>query len=172
MSSIRKTLTAMVGLLVLLMTTPSLFAQGGVFGPANKSDLYGGRGGNSAQSRNIPAGTVVDPGSQVLYIVDTGVNLREQAREESGDSELEDPKWGDTLQVVRPDLYDGDDVAFGAISQTFLAITNTHPTQAVTVHFGYFNASPEGCKRVHDPRGSVEPDPDAGGEGRRRGSLW
>ena len=82
----------------------------------------------------------------MLYIVDTGVNLREQAREESGDSELEDPKWGDPLQVVRPDLYDGDDVAFGAISQTFLAITNTHPTQAVTVHFRYFNASPEGCK--------------------------
>ena len=37
MSSIRKTLTAMVGLLVLLMTTPSLFAQGGVFGPGNKA---------------------------------------------------------------------------------------------------------------------------------------
>ena len=30
-------------------------------------------------------------------------------------------------------------MACGAISQTFLAITNTHPTQAVTVHFRYFN---------------------------------
>ncbi len=105
----------------------------------NKSDLYGGRGGQSIQSRNIPAGTVVDPGSQVLYIVDTGVNLREEAREASGDSELNEPEWGDPLQVVRPDLYSGGQLAGGAIAQTFLAITNTHPTQGVTVHFRYFN---------------------------------
>ena len=67
------------------------------------------------------------------------MNLREEAREESGDSELIDPKWGDPLQLTRPDLYDGDDLKAGAVSSSFLAITNTHPTQAVTVHFRYFN---------------------------------
>ena len=145
MSSFRKALTAMAGLLVLLLTTPSLFGQptGSYWGPLNKSELYGGRGGNATQSRNIPAGTVVDPGSQVLYIVDTGVNLREEGREASGDSELDEAKWGDPLEVVRPDLYEpgigGSTLAPGAISQTFLAITNTHPTQAITVHFRYFN---------------------------------
>ena len=79
----------------------------------------------------------------MLYIVDTGVNLREEGREASGDSELDEAKWGDPLEVVRPDLYEpgigGSTLAPGAISQTFLAITNTHPTQAITVHFRYFN---------------------------------
>ena len=79
MSSFRKSLIAMVGLLVLLMTTAPVLGQpllplGGEALAANKSELYGGRGGQSVQTRNIPAGTVVDPGSQVLYIVDTGVN--------------------------------------------------------------------------------------------------
>jgi hypothetical protein len=105
MSSFRKSLIAMVGLLVLLMTTAPVPAQpfaydGGKAGPWNKSELYGGRGGMSIQSRNIPAGTVVDPGSQVLYIVDTGVNLREEERNVSGDSELfDDDKYGDPLQM-------------------------------------------------------------------------
>ena len=93
MSSFRKSLIAMVGLLVLLMTTAPVLAQpnpflpaGGEAGPMNKSDLYGGRGGQSIQSRNIPAGTVVDPGSQVLYIVDTGVKYCRHRRESSGGS--------------------------------------------------------------------------------------
>ena len=67
------------------------------------------------------------------------MNLREQARDESGDSELEDAFWGDPLQVTRPDLYNGGGLKAGAITTSFLAITNTHPTAGVTVHFRYFN---------------------------------
>ena len=46
MSSFRKALTAMAGLLVLLLTTPSLFGQptGSYWGPLNKSELYGALG--------------------------------------------------------------------------------------------------------------------------------
>ncbi len=96
-------------------------------------------GGHQWNSRNVPAGTVVDPGSQVLYIVDTGVNLREEAGNESGDTELLNAKWGDPLEITKPELFSGGELAAGAISQSFIAITNTHPTAAVTVHFRYFN---------------------------------
>ena len=91
MSTFRKALTAIAVLLVLLTAAPSIFAgdhEGAYTGGYNKSDLYGGFGGHQWNSRNVPAGTVVDPGSQVLYIVDTGVNLREEAGNESGDTEL------------------------------------------------------------------------------------
>ena len=96
MSSLRKTLTAIAGLVVLLVATPCLLAQ--AF--PQDSELYGGWGGNQINSRNIPAGSVVDPGSQILYILDTAVNLREQAREESGDDSL-----GFVVQVNRPFVF-------------------------------------------------------------------
>ncbi len=138
MSSLRKTLTAIAGLVVLLVATPCLLAQ--AF--PQDSELYGGWGGNQINSRNIPAGSVVDPGSQILYILDTAVNLREQAREESGDdslSDLEEAKWADPLSVTRSDLFEQGELKDGAIARNFISITNTHPTQAVTIHFRYFN---------------------------------
>ena len=90
MSSSRKALTAIAGLVVLLVATPLLSAQ------PQDSELYGGWGGHQYNSRNIPAGSVVDPGTQLLYIIDTNVNLRQQARDESGD---------DTMSELNTALY-------------------------------------------------------------------
>lgn len=140
-TSFRKAFSAIAGLLVTVMTISGLYAQLPYRYPTvlNNSALYGGTGGASTQSRNVPAGTVNDPGSQVLYLVDTGVNLREIARDATGDSELAEAAWANPLSTAHPSLYDGDDLAAGAISQSFLTLTNTHPTQAVTIHFRYFN---------------------------------
>ena len=74
-----------------------------------------------------------------MYIVDTGVNLREEERAASGDSELLNEKYGDPLAITNPELFDGDELLPGAITTSFLTITNTHPTAAVTIHFRYFN---------------------------------
>ena len=70
--------------------------------------------------------------------------LREQARDESGNtaSELEDAKWLAPVNSagVAADRIDANgDPLPGAFAVNFLTITNTHPTQAVTVHFRYFN---------------------------------
>ena len=145
MSSLRKTLTAIAGLVVLLVATPLAFSQ--------DSELYGGWGGSQVNSRNIPAGTVVDPGSQLIYIVDVGLNLRQQAREESGDdtkSDLNDSKWLNPINSpeIAADRFDASgDPLPGEFAQNFLTITNTHPTQAVTIHFRYFN---DECQDILD----------------------
>ena len=141
MSSSRKALTAIAALVALLAATPFLVAQ-----PQDR-ELYGGWGGRQLNSRNIPAGSVVDPGTQLLYIVDTGLNLRQQARDVGNDDTLSE--LNTALYTTNPintagiaaDLFDGPDgdPLPGAFAQSFITITNTHPTQAVTVHFRYFN---------------------------------
>ena len=122
MSRLRKTLTAIAGLVVLLAATPLAFSH--------DSELYGGWGGHQVQSRNIPAGTVVDPGSQLLYIVDTGVNFREQARDELGNtaSELEDAKWLAPVNSAETagDRFDANgDPLPGAFAVNFLTMPMT-----------------------------------------------
>ena len=149
MSSFRKALTAIAALVALLAATPFLVAQ------PQDSELYGGWGGRQLNSRNIPAGSVVDPGTQLLYIVDTGLNLRQQARDVGNDDTLSE--LNTALYTTNPintagiaaDLFDGPDgdPLPGAFAQSFITITNTHPTQAVTVHFRYFN---DECKDILD----------------------
>ena len=103
-TSFRKAFSAIAGLLVTVMTISGLYAQLPYRYPTvlNNSALYGGTGGGSTQSRNVPAGTVNDPGSQVLYLVDTGVNLREIARDATGDSELAEAAWANPLSTAHP----------------------------------------------------------------------
>ena len=118
-------------------------------GPSNPKTGYLGWD-DEAQSRNLPAGTVQDPGSHLTYIVDTGVNARKLA----GVADLagvaaaaKSPlQSGSLLQpILDPD---GDGVFNeGTIWQNFLAIVNTHPTQAVTVHFRYYN---DNCEDLLD----------------------
>jgi hypothetical protein len=88
----------------------------------------------SVQSRNIPAGSVVDPGSQLLYIVDTGVNLLNKGFTSAQLASLT------PAELMR--LHTGNPAWTGRGSETqtnFISITNTHPTRAVTVQFRYFN---------------------------------
>ncbi|GAB4250761.1 MAG: hypothetical protein Kow00109_26620 [Acidobacteriota bacterium] len=96
------------------------------------------------QTRNAPAGTVNDPGSQLTYILDTGVNARELLGDVSLDSTSSSPLV-DLAQWLDQDA-DGQ-LDPGAIWQNFVAITNTSPTMAVTVHFRYFN---DNCDDVLD----------------------
>jgi len=102
------------------------------------------------QTRNIPAGTVTDPGSHLTFIIDTGINAREAAGVADLSTVAAAAKTplqeGSLAQPLLDANLDGqlDD---GAIYQNFIAITNTHPTMAVTVHFRYFN---DNCEDLLD----------------------
>jgi len=124
------------GMLALLVASVPALAQ------ANPKIGYN-EWQSAVQSRNIPAGTVNDPGSHLTYVLDTGVNARallDNVSLENTSFPLVDlQQWLDTNQ-------DGlmDD---GAITQNFVAITNTNPTMAVTVHFRYYN---DNCEDILD----------------------
>ena len=145
MSSFRKAMLAMV-CSVLLVSTSAVMAQ--------ESELYGDWPVQN-QTRNIPAGTVNDPGSSLIYIMDTGVNVREAVghgnidgyiavlavSDYSADGLAEQPfGLGGTRSIYQEaaDPLDAE-VDSSLINTNFIAITNTHPTAAVTVHFRYFN---------------------------------
>ncbi len=138
MSSFRKPVLVLLGL-ALLVSTGSLFAQ--------QSELYNNWTAQT-QTRNIPAGTVVDPGSSLLYIIDTGVNLRQAVGADltGYNSPLSVVDQGENL-TPNPFGIGGTQSIYNAdgtldadrINRNFIAITNAHPTAAVTVHFRYFN---------------------------------
>ena len=131
---------------ILLMGLVLLLAAGISFG--QPSELY------NNYSVSMPAGTVVDPGSSLLYIIDTGVNLREAVGADLGlyTSPLSVTNQGPTdsggnYTAPNPFGVGGAQSIYNAdgtlnpdlINRNFITITNTHPTQAVTVHFRYFN---------------------------------
>ncbi len=123
-------------LAVVLAFTPGLFAQ------SNPKAGYA-EWVTEAQSRNIPAGSVNDPGSHLTYILDTGVN----ARKEFG-TELRNKTNSVLVDMASKLDTDGDgNLDPGAIIQNYVAITNTHPTMAVTIHFRYYN---DNCEDVLD----------------------
>ena len=146
MSSFRKAILAMV-CLVLFAGTSAVMAQ-------TDSELYGDQP-VQLQSRNIPAGNVLDPGSSLIYIIDTGIDVREAvgyanindynavlAVSDYSDEGIDEQPFG--LGGSRSIYQDAADpleaeVDPGLINTNFIAITNTHPTAAVTVHFRYFN---------------------------------
>src|SRR4030042_6173087 len=102
------------------------------------------------QTRNIPAGTVTDPGSHLTYIIDTGVNARaiaQNANLSGVSSALLTPLAPGSLLQSRLDAGGNGQLDVGAIYQSFIAISKTHPTAAVTVHFRYFN---DNCGEVLD----------------------
>jgi len=130
MSRIPKTLTALVGL-ALLLGAPAAFGQ---------------------ETTVSPVGSATEQGSQLLYIVDTGANLRQAvgssllgsyseplsvAQQFSGSNPLPLNPFG----IGAPQTVYNADGSFNPelINRNFISITNTHPTQAVTVHFRYFN---------------------------------
>jgi len=117
----RKLLVILASLLLLAM--PQVIAQ------APDDDGYNSFG-DEAQTKAIPAGTVVEPGSQLLFLLDTGVNANVW---DDPDPEVEDHfnSWS-VLEL-------SGGVVNAPITPEFLAITNTNPTDAVTVHFRYFN---------------------------------
>lgn len=121
---------------IALALAPGLFAQ------SDPKDGYA-EWVTEAQSRNIPAGTVNDPGSHLTYILDTGVN----ARKEFGTALR--TKTGSVLvdMAARLDA-DGDgNLDANGVIKNWVAITNTHPTMAVTIHFRYYN---DNCEDVLD----------------------
>lgn len=107
----------------------------------NPKDGYQGWIGEN-QTRNIPAGTVNDPGSHLTYIIDTGVN----ARTIFGPAIDTDDVTGNVLNDLGIANIDGT-LDTSKVYQSFISITNTHPTQAVTVHFRYFN---DNCEDLLD----------------------
>lgn len=122
----------LVGVAILLAGLPAL-AQGYSY----NNNVY-------TQTRNIPAGTVNDPGSHLTYILDTGVN----ARELLGDVSLASATGTPLVDLAQWLDQDGDgQLDPGAIIQNYVSITNTSPTMAVTVHFRYFN---DNCEDVLD----------------------
>lgn len=119
--------------LVPILTTSGMMA----------ADVNFGAWVPSASSRNIPAGTVVDPGSQLLYIVDTGINI--SAAVEAGQFT--------EAQVAAQNVNGllGITGAGGEVQTNFISITNTHPTKAVTIHFRYFNGNYSGSTTMMLP---------------------
>ena len=115
--------------LVPILTTSGVIAE----------DVHFGEWVPSNSSRNIPAGTVADPGSQLLYIVDTGINI--SAAVENGQFTDAD------VAVKNVNGLLGITGAAGEVQTNFISITNGHPIKAVTIHFRYFN---DECEDVLD----------------------
>lgn len=77
------------------------------------------------QTKNAPAGTVVEPGSELLYILNAGVNGPSLAADQGVD-----PATTTMFELG----------ATHSNFQNFISVTNSNPTQAVTVHFRFFNS--------------------------------
>lgn len=76
------------------------------------------------QSKDVPAGTVNEPGSQLIYLLDTGINAEEL--------------YGDDDDYTSNSVLDYGHAA--PVHANFISLTNTNPSHAVTVHFRYFNS--------------------------------
>lgn len=109
---------ALLGLIVSSFVTSGL-AQVAPPNPANPTTL---------QSRNFQAGTVNDPGSSLIYLIDSGVRPISTA---AGATVLAQ------MQAAPFNLTDGATAA--SAYKNLVSITNTNPTSAVTVHFRYFS---------------------------------
>ena len=79
---------------------------------------------DTMQTKDVPAGFVNEPGSQLIYLLDTGIN----AEELYGD---------DASYTSNSVLQYGNDAP---LHTNFISLTNTNPSHAVTVHFRYFNS--------------------------------
>ena len=76
------------------------------------------------QSKDVPAGFVNEPGSQLIYLLDTGINAEEL--------------YGDDVNFTSNSVLQYGNAA--PVHQNFISLTNTNPSHAVTVHFRYFNS--------------------------------
>jgi hypothetical protein len=75
-------------------------------------------------TKDMPAGFVNEPGSQLIYLLDTGINAEELYGEDADFTSNSVLQYGNAAPV----------------HQNFISLTNTNPSQAVTVHFRYFNS--------------------------------
>ena len=75
-------------------------------------------------TKDVPAGFVNEPGSQLIYLLDTGINAEEMFGSDVNYTSNSVLQYGHSTPV----------------HQNFISITNTNPSQAVTVHFRYFNS--------------------------------
>ena len=76
------------------------------------------------QTKDVPAGFVNEPGSQLVYLLDTGINAEEL--------------YGDDVNFTSNSVLQyGNDAP---LHTNFISMTNTNPSHAVTVHFRYFNS--------------------------------
>ena len=77
-----------------------------------------------ATTKDVPAGFVNEPGSQLIYLLDTGINAEEL--------------YGDDVNFTSNSVLQyGNDAP---LHTNFISMTNTNPSHAVTVHFRYFNS--------------------------------
>jgi hypothetical protein len=76
------------------------------------------------QTKDTPAGFVNEPGSQLIYLLDTGINAEELYGDDANYTSNSVLQYGNTAPV----------------HQNFISLTNTNPSHAVTVHFRYFNS--------------------------------
>ena len=75
-------------------------------------------------TKDVPAGFVNEPGSQLIYLLDTGINAEEL--------------YGDDVNFTSNSVLQyGNDAP---LHTNFISMTNTNPSHAVTVHFRYFNS--------------------------------
>ncbi len=79
---------------------------------------------DNVQTKDTPAGFVNEPGSQLIYLLDTGINAEEL--------------YGDDVNFTSNSVLQYGNAA--PVHQNFISLTNTNPSQAVTVHFRYFNS--------------------------------
>jgi len=113
---------------VVLLAAPLALAQ--------FNDGYGNRTlftEPSGQTRGVPAGTVNDPGSQLLFLLDTGLDAEGLYKND------------DNYTSWSVSDYDADNDSSNF--QNFVSITNTNPTDSVTVHFRFINSA---CTDVLD----------------------
>ena len=114
---------------LLLFAAPAAAAQSFPVGTHGIGDGYGPDRDTTypqeVQTTNSPAGTVVEPGSQLLFLLDTGVDA----------TGLEPTSRLSENGITAP------------VFTNFISITNVNPTDAVTVHFRYFN---EDCTDLLD----------------------
>ncbi len=114
---------------LLLLAAPAAMAQAVPDGMHGTGDGYGPDPDTTypqeVQTTTSPVGTAVEPGSQLLFLLDSGVDAT-------------DCQPDQTLQECG---FDGPEFT------NFISITNVNPTDAVTVHFRYFN---EDCTDLLD----------------------
>ena len=112
-------------LVTILITLAALSASFGLAQTGWNDDGYNSYSPfDNYQTKDVPAGFVNEPGSQLIYLLDTGINAEEL--------------YGDDTNFTSNSVLQYGNAA--PVHQNFISITNTNPSHAVTVHFRYFNS--------------------------------
>ena len=112
---------------MILLTLAALSVSFGLAQPAAgwNDDGYNSYSPFDYQTtKDTPAGFVNEPGSQLIYLLDTGINAEEL--------------YGDDVNFTSNSVLQYGNAA--PVHQNFISMTNTNPSHAVTVHFRYFNS--------------------------------